>query len=80
MGNSVRFLTHYDLWRYQREEVFMIKEINGRKGQSLAEYGLILALIAIVCISALQLLGGNISKSLQTIGNTLGGAMAPGGG
>lgn len=58
----------------------MIKEINGRKGQSLAEYGLILALIAIVCISALQLLGGNISKSLQTIGNTLGGAMTPGGG
>lgn len=50
------------------------------KGQSLAEYGLILALIAIVCISALQLLGNNISNSLQNIGNSLGGAMQPAGG
>ena len=48
-----------------------------KKGQSLAEYGLILALIAIVCISALQLLGNNISKSLNSIGTTLNNAMTP---
>lgn len=36
---------------------------KSRKGQSLAEYGLILALIAIVCIAALSFLGSQIGNS-----------------
>jgi pilus assembly protein Flp/PilA len=38
------------------------------KGQSLAEYALILALIAVVAIAALLFLGGQISAILSQIG------------
>jgi pilus assembly protein Flp/PilA len=41
------------------------------KGQGLAEYALILALIAIVAIVVLVLLGGQISAILQSIGNSV---------
>lgn len=34
------------------------------EGASLAEYGLLIALIAVVCIGAVTLLGGNISTVL----------------
>ena len=37
-------------------------------GQGLAEYALILALIAIIAIAALIFLGGEISEILSTIG------------
>jgi pilus assembly protein Flp/PilA len=40
-------------------------------GQGLAEYALILALIAIVAIVALTVLGGQISIILSTIGRSL---------
>ena len=40
-------------------------------GQGLAEYALILALIAIVAIIALLFLGTQISTILSTIGNAL---------
>jgi pilus assembly protein Flp/PilA len=38
------------------------------EGQGLAEYALILALIAIIAIAALIFLGGQISSILSTIG------------
>ena len=41
------------------------------EGQGLAEYALILALIAIVAIVALIFLGGQISKILSTVGNSV---------
>jgi pilus assembly protein Flp/PilA len=37
------------------------------EGQGLAEYGLILALIAVVCIAALGVLGVGISAILQSV-------------
>jgi len=40
-------------------------------GQSLTEYGLILALIAVFCIGALQTLGGKISTSLGNLSNQI---------
>jgi pilus assembly protein Flp/PilA len=46
------------LARFRRDE----------SGQGLAEYALILALIAIVAIVALLFLGGQISTILSTIG------------
>ncbi len=46
--------------RFQREE-----------GQAMAEYGLILALIAVVAIAALQLIGTNVSDILNQIANGL---------
>ena len=41
------------------------------EGQGLAEYALILALIAIVAIIALLFLGTQISTILSTIGNAI---------
>jgi pilus assembly protein Flp/PilA len=41
------------------------------EGQGLAEYALILALIAIVAIVALLFLGGAISTILSTVGNSV---------
>ena len=40
-------------------------------GQGLAEYALILALIAIIAIAALIFLGGQIADILDTIGNAI---------
>lgn len=47
--------------------------MNPRPGQGLAEYALILALIAIVVMVVLALLGTQISAFLQQIGLSLGG-------
>ena len=41
------------------------------KGQGLAEYALILALIAIVAIIALLFLGGQVSAILSNVGNSV---------
>jgi pilus assembly protein Flp/PilA len=40
-------------------------------GQGLAEYALILALIAIIAIVALIFLGGQVSKILSNVGNSV---------
>ena len=50
------------------------KKSKKDKGQSLAEYALILALVAVVCIPMLTTLGGNIGGTLTTISGQLGGA------
>lgn len=47
--------------------------LKREEGQGLAEYALILVLIAIVAIAALTLLGGNISAVLSSIANALSG-------
>jgi len=44
----------------------------GRKGQSLVEYALILALVAIVVIAALTALGGQASNTMTNVANTIG--------
>ena len=36
------------------------------RGASLVEYALLLALIAVVCIAAVSLLGGNLNNSYST--------------
>ena len=41
--------------------------MKDEKGQALAEYGLILALIAVICIGALTLLGTNVEATLGRI-------------
>jgi pilus assembly protein Flp/PilA len=45
--------------------------VRTEKGQGLAEYALILALIAILAITALIFLSGQINNILSTIGNAL---------
>jgi pilus assembly protein Flp/PilA len=46
-------------------------EANREDGQGLAEYALILALVAIVVIVALQFLGQQISTIMSTVGNSV---------
>ena len=43
------------------------------EGQALAEYGLILGLIAVVAIAALTLLGTALSGKLDSVNSALGG-------
>lgn len=49
----------------------MLEHLKGmmqnEEGQALAEYGLILALIAVVCIAALTLLGTSVSGMLNAL-------------
>lgn len=45
--------------------------MNDDKGQGLAEYALILALIAILAIVALGVLGGQVRTILSTIGASI---------
>ena len=44
---------------------------NEESGQGMVEYGLILALIAVVVIVALQLIGTETEKTFDKIGDTL---------
>jgi len=44
---------------------------KARKGQSLVEYGLILALVSIVAIAVLQTMGGQIKNTVSNINNKL---------
>ena len=53
-----------------------IEELKSREdGQALVEYGLILALIAVVCIGALTLLGQNVNSILGYIASAVGAAI-----
>ena len=45
--------------------------LKGEEGQTLAEYALILVLIAVVVIAAVTLLGNQIQGVLQAIANAL---------
>jgi pilus assembly protein Flp/PilA len=49
----------------------ILATLRREAGQGLAEYALILALIAIVAIVALLFLGGQISAILSTIGASI---------
>ena len=43
------------------------KFIRDEEGASLVEYGLLLSLVAVVCIAAITLLGTSISNLLTTV-------------
>lgn len=45
--------------------------LRDEEGQAMVEYGLIIALIAIVVIVALALLGGKIANLFNDVGQTL---------
>ena len=44
---------------------------SDERGQGLAEYALILALIAVLAIAAVTFLGGQISSILSNVGNKI---------
>jgi len=43
------------------------KFVRDEEGASLVEYGLLLSLVAVVCIAAITLLGTSISNLLTTV-------------
>lgn len=45
--------------------------VTGEEGQGMAEYGLILALVAVVAIAALQLLGQGVSLNFGKVADKL---------
>lgn len=45
--------------------------LHDDRGQGLAEYGLILGLIAVLCIVAVLFLSGQIQAILSTVGNSI---------
>jgi len=49
----------------------IVSRFEREDGQALAEYGLLLALIAVVCIAALTLLGLAIAGTLDSITGSL---------
>lgn len=58
---------------YQMQQFFR-KLRNREEGAGLAEYALLLALIAVVCIATLRVLGTNISAIFTQIATALGAA------
>ena len=48
-----------------------LQTMQAEEGQGLAEYGLILALVAVVCIGAVTLLGVNISAVLNRLARSI---------
>jgi pilus assembly protein Flp/PilA len=51
--------------------ILLERTSHNEDGQGLAEYALILALIAIVAIIALFFLGGQVSTILSDVGNSV---------
>ncbi|HVA86902.1 MAG TPA: Flp family type IVb pilin [Candidatus Saccharimonadales bacterium] len=49
----------------------LVRRLRDEQGQGLAEYALILVLIAIVAILALVFLGNNLSTILSNVGNSV---------
>ena len=49
----------------------LLARFESEKGQALAEYGLILALIAVVCILALTAIGLAVSGNLDAIATAM---------
>ena len=47
---------------------------KSEQGAALVEYALLLALIAVVCIVALQFLGGSSAEKFSKVGDSIAGA------
>ena len=48
-----------------------VKAQNWHKGQTMTEYALILAAIAVVCVAGYNTMGGKITTLLTTVDNQL---------
>ncbi len=62
-------LTHWAMKSFTN-----LEELRSEEGQALVEYGLILALVAVVCIAALTALGLNVASQIQAIADAIGAA------
>jgi pilus assembly protein Flp/PilA len=49
----------------------VLRRSRGEEGASLVEYALLVALIAVVCIVAISILGGNASNKFSQVGSAI---------
>lgn len=49
----------------------MMRIIRDDRGQGLAEYGLILGLVAVLCVAAVVFFGGQIQGLLSNVGSSI---------
>ncbi len=54
-----------------------LPQFENEEGQGMAEYGLILVLIALAAIGALGALGGGLGEKFEAIQTALGGVTTP---
>jgi Flp pilus assembly pilin Flp len=59
------------IWNVINKADRLMDRVSRARGQGLAEYALILALIAIVAIVSLLFLGGQVSKILSNVGKSV---------
>jgi pilus assembly protein Flp/PilA len=52
-------------------QIMLTRVFTDEEGQGLAEYALILALIAVAAIVALNFLGSDVQTALSNVGNSL---------
>lgn len=57
--------------RFLNEMYVRLTSVRDESGQGMAEYGLILALIAVICIGAFTAIGTGINTNLGTVGGAL---------
>jgi pilus assembly protein Flp/PilA len=51
--------------------VNLLSRLSAEDGQGLAEYGLILALVAVVVVGAVTLLGTNVGNTLTSVASSI---------
>jgi pilus assembly protein Flp/PilA len=63
---------------FETMQIYLLQLINrfrrNEDGAALAEYGLLVALIAVVCVVAVTTLGTNISQAFSKIASAIGAA------
>ena len=52
---------------------FVVEFLNREDGPTAVEYAVMLALIIVVCISAITALGSNANKTFTSVGDTIAG-------
>jgi pilus assembly protein Flp/PilA len=58
-------VTFTDLYTYLRTRI--VSEFKSEKGQTMAEYGVVLAVIALAVVVALTALSGGISNAINNV-------------
>ena len=53
---------------------FAVAFLRNEDGPTAVEYAVMLALIIVVCITAITTLGSNANKTFSSVGNTIGNA------
>jgi pilus assembly protein Flp/PilA len=82
-GQAARILSLHlhldeDLRMFEMMQIYLLQLMNrfrrDEQGAALVEYGLLVGLIAVICVVAVTLLGGKVSNAFSSIAAALPGA------